>query len=827
MDIRLKARAGLRYLHLKWLLFLRAVLHLWVRSKVFPEDVAQTDINPDVPTCYVMDTYALSSLLILDKSCELNSMQRPLYPIADRDDLEPRAWAALRKLSGIGMRRVNTRSCPEILKALIKLSREDPSFEVQIVSVAILVGRAPDKEDSLTRLLFAEGWEVDGRLTRLLSTFISGRDTCVYFGPTMSLRSLVSESADDDIAARKVFRLARMQLRRIRETAIGPDLSHRRTLMKQVADSPRVRAAVAEAAESGDLDNRKLNLKVERTVEEIAANYSYSVIRFSDVMLTWVWNKLYNGVDFNHFKSFTENSTGKEIIYVPCHRSHVDYLLLSYLLYNNGYVPPHIAAGANLNLPGLGPLLRRGGAFFLRRNFRDDPIYSAVFDEYLSVILSRGVAIEYFIEGGRSRTGRLLPPKAGMLQMTVRAYLRQQKKPIIFQPVYIGYEQLVEGGSYITELGGKPKKSESLSDLLGIIGILRHNYGKVHVNFGEPLYLDSLLDSHAGAWQDAELEDKPEWLPALVDELATGIMTHINAAADVNPINLLAVCLLAAPKHALPEDELSQQIDLCLTILRSSQTPDKVTITDLEPAEIIQYGRELGVIKTLQHSLGDIIVIAEKSSVLLTYFRNNVSHLFALPSFLAACFLVLNEIPKSRVLRLFDPIYPFIRKELFLPWNNKEAKEALQHYIELFTSLELISGSRTLRRASGGSQSTASLGLLGRGLLQTFERYFITITVLSHRGSGTLNAGELEELCILYAQRISMLHEFDAPEFYDKTLFRTFIENLHQEGLVSEGETQRLEFGPELENLSAGARLVMSTELRHGILQVASGTTPD
>ena len=827
MDLRQKTRAGLSYIHLKWLLCLRAVLHLWVRSKVFPEDVAQSDINPELPTCYLMDTYALSSLLILDKSCELNRMQRPLYPIADCDELEPRAWAALRKLTGIGMRRVGARRCPELLKELISLSIEDPSFEVQIVSVAILVGRAPDKEDSLTKLLFSEGWEVGGRLTRLLSTFINGRDTCVYFGPTMSLRTLIDESADGDIAARKIFRLARMQLRRIRETAIGPDLSHRRTLMRQVVDSPRVNSAVKNAAESGDLDSKQLQIKVERMVEEIAANYSYSVIRFSDVMLTWVWNKLYSGVDFNHFRSFKENSNGREIIYVPCHRSHIDYLLLSYLLYNNGYVPPHIAAGANLNLPGLGQLLRRGGAFFIRRNFRDDPIYAVVFDEYLSVILSRGVAIEYFIEGGRSRTGRLLPPKAGMLQMTVRAYLRQPKKPIVFQPVYIGYEQLVEGGSYITELGGKPKKSESLSDLFGIFGILRHNYGKVHVNFVVPLYLDSLLDKHAGGWQDVELEDKPEWLPGLVDELANGIMTHINAAADVNPINLLAVCLLAAPKHALPLDELAHQIGLYQSILSSAQTPAKVTVTDLKPAEIIQYGLDLGVIKTLEHSLGDVVIIAEKSSVLLTYFRNNVSHLFALPSFLAACFLVLSEIPKSRVLRLFDSIYPFLRKELFLPWNNKEAKAVLQDYIELFTSLELISGRRTLRRASGGSQSTASLGLLGRGLLQTFERYFIAITVLSHRGSGTLSASELEQLCILYAQRISMLHEFDAPEFYDKTLFRTFIENLGQEGLVTEGENQTLDFGPELESLSEGARLVMSTELRHGIIQVASGKTPD
>ena len=202
-------------------------------------------------------------------------------------------------------------------------------------------------------------------------------------------------------------------------------------------------------AASEKLSREQVEREAKSAVVEIAANYSYAVIRFSDVVLTWLWNRLYKGVELHHFNKFEVNSSGKEVIYVPCHRSHIDYLLLSYLLYEHGHVPPHIAAGENLNMPGLGQFLRRCGAFFMRRSFRGDPLYSAVFDEYLSVMLARGVSIEYFIEGGRSRTGRLLPPKRGMLQMTVRAYLRTPRKPIIFQPVYIGYEQLVEGQSYI------------------------------------------------------------------------------------------------------------------------------------------------------------------------------------------------------------------------------------------------------------------------------------------------------------------------------------------------------------------------------------------
>jgi glycerol-3-phosphate O-acyltransferase len=569
----------------------------------------------------------------------------------------------------------------------------------------------------------------------------------------------VDEKSDDSIAVRKIYRLARTQLRQTREKAIGPDLSHRRTLLKKVINSERVQSAIAASLESGDTNPEKLRADAERAVQEIAANYSYSAVRVADVVLKWFWTKIFNGVDLNHFETFEKNSAGKEIVYVPCHRSHIDYLLLSYLLYINGHVPPHIAAGSNLNLPVLGQFLRRCGAFFLRRSFRTDPVYAAVFDEYLSIILAQGVSIEYFIEGGRSRTGRLLPPKAGMLQMTVRAYMRAPGKPIIFQPVYIGYEQLVEGNSYISELGGKEKKSESLGDLFSVFGILRRNYGEVHVNFGEPIYLDSLLQSHDKNW---------------------------------HPVNLLAICLLATAKHALPREELEYQIELCLKLLHSSPTAGKITVTGLGAREIIEYGLQLGVIEERPHTLGDIICVKQKAAVQLTYFRNNIAHLFALPSFIASCFLVRSELPRSRVLRQFSLSYPFLQKELFLPWNYKEAKSTMLEYIEVFKSLELITGTRTLKRASGGSQAV-------------------------------LSASELEEMCILYAQRISLLHEFDAPEFYDKTLFRQFIANLSAEGFVTEDEGGKLQFDEVLESISEDAKLVMSNELRHGIIQVASG----
>ena len=117
---------------------------------------------------------------------------------------------------------------------------------------------------------------------------------------------------------------------------------------------------------------------------EIAANYSYAFVRVASFALTWFWNKIYDGVELQHFRKFQELAPDYEIIYVPCHRSHIDYLLVSYFVYHNGLVPPHVAAGVNLNLPVLGRFVRKGGAFFLRRSFRSQKLYSAVFHEYLA-----------------------------------------------------------------------------------------------------------------------------------------------------------------------------------------------------------------------------------------------------------------------------------------------------------------------------------------------------------------------------------------------------------------------------------------------------------
>jgi glycerol-3-phosphate O-acyltransferase len=277
------------------------------------------------------------------------------------------------------------------------------------------------------------------------------------------------------------------------EAILGPDLSDRRNVVDKILYTPAIQHAINIDSKENSRELAKSRNLARSYLNEIASDYSSATVRFFDRFLTWLWTQLYNGVEVAHFERVRELASDYEIIYVPCHRSHMDYLLLSYVIYKRGLRVPYVAAGENLNIPVLGQILRNGGAFFMRRSFKGNPLYSAVFREYVHSMLMRNTPIEYFIEGGRSRSGRLLPPKKGMLAMTVQSHLRQAGKPIVFIPTYIGYERIMEGGTYVGELKGKPKESESLLGLLKASRKIERIFGHVHVSFGQPLYLADFM----------------------------------------------------------------------------------------------------------------------------------------------------------------------------------------------------------------------------------------------------------------------------------------------------------------------------------------------
>ncbi|MBK8283699.1 MAG: glycerol-3-phosphate 1-O-acyltransferase PlsB [Ahniella sp.] len=802
-----------------------ALTRPWLKIRTEPPEPGLLLKARQTPVVYLLERYGISNAVILEEACREHLLPPPLMPMPGGLMHKSRALLALSRRDGLWFRRPRNRTHSSGLSQIVAALRADPNLDVHVVPVSIFVGRAPASESGWFRVLFAENWNMVGRFRRLLGVLLNGRDTIVHFSAPVSLRDVLNDGMDTERTVRKASRVMRAHFRRIRTAVIGPDLSHRRTVIDTAINAEGVRQAIQASAGKERIKLEQAEARARSFAWEIAADYSHTVVRSASFLLQPFWNKLYGGIRTFNFDTLKQAAPGHEVVYVPCHRSHIDYLLVSYLLYVNGIVPPHIAAGVNLNLPVVGSLLRKGGAFFLRRSFRANALYSAVFSEYVAQLFKRGVSLEYFIEGGRSRTGRLLEPRAGMLAMTVRSYLRESQRPVVFQPVYIGYERLLEGKAYIGELSGKAKEKESLWGLFRSLKLLREKYGKVSVSFGEPIYLAQHLDNAVPNWREEAKQDKQPWFNDTVVDLAHRIMVNINRAADVNPINLLALALLATPKHAMAEDDLIRQIELFRRLLAELPYSDRVSITEMSAAEIIQYGEQMKVIERVKHPLGDVLEAPGDMGVMLSYFRNNVLHLFASSAWVACCFLNNRRLQRASVERLGRFIYPFIQNELFLSWTEEEFGEHLQQRIEGFIRLGLLEADgedgRILRRKIGQTDEAYQLRVIATSLQQAFERYYIAIALLVKKGAKRLSTSELENLCHLTAQRLSLLHTQAAPEFFDKSLFRGFISTLREKKVVWLDDQAKLDFGQDLDTMANDAKLILSRELRHSILKLA------
>ena len=804
-----------------WLL--RRFFRLWVRAAVQPADAPEALTAPRVPVCYVLERDSVADLAVL---CNVASRRGLPYPEKRSASLPVEER---RSYFDVGRRRrfwdaMATRRPPPHLLALVEALRADSVRDVLLVPTAVYWGRAPHKEGSWLRLLFTENWALTSRARKFVSVLINGRNVMVEMGEPISLRSLLDATPAGD-QARRVTRVLRGILRRQRAVRIGPDLSHRRTIIARVLRARAVRAVVAADAKDKHMTFRPGLLQARKYAFEIAANYSHAFVQIAEKLLGRVWNRVYDGVKLNHAGTLKEVSEGNEVVYVPCHRSHMDYLLMSYIIYHQGYALPHIAAGINLNIPVIGRFLRKGGAFFIRRSFGGNALYTVVFMKYLAAIMARGHSIEYFIEGGRSRTGRLLHPKTGMLSMTVRSFLRDPVRPVVFVPVYFGYERIVEANTYISELSGAPKKKESWLDLILSLRVLRERFGTVHVNIGEPIRLDALLDQHLPSWRTQRFDDDTR-LPAvnaLVGELGSSIMRGINSAAAVTPINLLATTLLASPRGALPESALLRQLDLYLKLLRAFPYSPRVTVTDATPAEIVLYGESLKIISRVPHKLGDVVKMSDESAQLIAYYRNNVLHLFALPSLVACAFIGNSMLQTSDIQRLAWRVYPYVASELFLRWREDELAKVVEEVLAALAEQGVLQPNEdrsAWMRPPPDSPGAMQLSMLAQATIQTIERYYLAISLLLKSGSGTITQKNLEQQCQLAAQRMNMLYGFNSPEFFDRSLFENFIDLLRERSVLKAGEGGNLEFDEVLARVAADAQLVLSEQIRHSILQV-------
>ena len=459
----------------------------------------------------------------------------------------------------------------EHVRALLELQRKRrDSQPILLVPQVFVWTNRPDTHGSqlLDALLGPREWPT---ALRTIAQFLSNyKHVELRAGEPLNLAHYLEhgENASDEVHVRRVIYALLRRLERERRTVTGPAQTAPDRQRLQVLRSPRLQQTIKHMAGERVADQTALYRRASKMLKAMQATPNGPTIKALDILLDRVFHRIYAGleVDMEGLERLRELGKDGSIVLLPSHKSHVDYLVLSYIMYENHMQLPMIAAGDNLAFFPLGPVLRRAGGFFIRRSFHGDKLYVVAVEAYVRRLLREGHMLELFLEGGRSRTGKLLAPKFGLLGMIVDAALGVTNRTVHFVPVSIGYERVVETGSYEHELSGGEKEKEDASGLLKTTAVLRHRYGRITVQFAPALTLESMRHE-VGLPADSELNEAGR--RTLVTRLANRTMDEINRVTAVTPGALTALAILSGRSRSVAHEELIVRCEQFVRVLHS------------------------------------------------------------------------------------------------------------------------------------------------------------------------------------------------------------------------------------------------------------------
>jgi len=539
------------------------------------------------------------------------------------------------------------------------------SVPIFIVPVMTAYGRRRDKEkESFINILFGQTEET-GALRQLVTFLRYSNKATVISGESIDLRDFISKN--EGMKPEVLYHdLRRELIERIDEekmSIVGPVLKSRNEIISMVLNDSNLNQFIEDMAARGTKSRDALVKEAGKYIREIAADYNDMFIEIWDKFLTWLWNNIYDGVvvDKQGLAKIRNISKRMPFVIIPCHRSHIDYLLLSYVFYKHNIQLPFVAAGTNLSFWPLGYIFRKSGAFFIRRTFKGNKLYGEVFAKYLEVILREGLPLEFFIEGGRSRSGKMVMPKFGLLSMLIQAYRKKAGDDLAMIPVYIGYDRVIEEESYLKELGGVPKERERPSDVIKSRKFLRKRYGRVYINIGEPTFLKSYLASQEKSFDNMSIEERQ----SLYRKISYEITLEINRVCVVTPFSLVASVLLCHDRRGISHDDLMTVLNSFYDYLSYRKVNFAATLVHKEKAfvDALNLFDESGVISKMGGDEEEpdemeetVYSLDDDNRLNLEYYKNNILHFFVSISFVAASLFSSHEdmISINRIVKDFQ-----------------------------------------------------------------------------------------------------------------------------------------------------------------------------
>ncbi len=633
--------------------------------------------------------------------------------------------------------------------------------EVFLVPLAVLRGRGFQRRESRLATLVYSVQEAPGEVKRLLSLLWNAKEASIIVGKEVHLGQFAQRyrQEGEERIVRRLARALQIFLHREERVVLGPTLLPKRSVRQMVVQGDDLAQLIHRLARERNQPESQLWRTAERYFDEIAANFHGSYFTVIEFLFNRIWPRVFQGFEYSGLEKVVECVKQHPVVLVPCHRSHFDYLILSYLFHANYLSPPHIAAGINLSFWPLGPLFRGAGAYFIRRSFEGNDLYKMVFRNYLAYLIREGYTQEFFIEGGRSRTGKILTPKLGMLSAIVSAFVSGVRRDLYLVPISIHYGRIVEEEAYKRELVGAEKEKESLWALFKARTVLRQKYGTVYVTFADPISLNDLLGDrkerlHAGAADPAVEEEKRRF----TQKLGFRILREVNAVTVVGATSVSSTVLLSSPHAAWRYPQFLTAAQTLLRFLRHQQI--RLTASLERNAEDFKENLAFlesgGLVQRLPGE-GGVIHVAPEKRIILDFYKNNSIHFFLLPALLSRALIsgLQGAAVKDEVSWWLD----LYRWEFALPEREAVAVE-LGQLLEYFRAEGAISSGNgeVVNPEHPLVHSTA-------GILDNFcEAYWITAaTLMQLQEGGMTQKALMESIRRRYATGL-LLGEVRKPE---------------------------------------------------------------
>ena len=578
--------------------------------------------------------------------------------------------------------------------------------------------RPPKTNPSIIDMIF--GTEAEPGITRKIYQLLRGsKKTFISYSKPINIKEFQNKNnvsskslPDQAVILRREIQSA---LSRHKQSILGPTLKKREELIDNILTSPKVQKIIHEHSLESETKILKVQKQAESYLYEIAANYSMNWIKMYDMVLNWMLKNIFEGmnIDTKGLSRVKEMAKNGPLVLIPCHKSHLDYLILSYIFHHNQMPCPHIAAGKNLSFWPLGTIFRGGGAFFIRRTFKGAKLYSQVFSAYIEKIINEGFNIEFFIEGGRSRTGKLLGPKYGILTQIINAFMESEQEDLILVPIYIGYDRVLEEKSYLKELSGGEKTPEDMKGLLKARKFLNKKYGKVYVNFNEPVSLKELIEN-------SDFKNDPESKKEIIQNIGLDIIDKIGKVSVATPYSVVAAAFLNNRQHTITGNKIREIVKTFLTYLTNTNAvlSDTLLVNPENSVNIvIETFRSRGFIETSEKEELNEFILPENKRSILDYYKNNSIAFFVPAAYTAMSIMELEafQFSTSSLHEGYAKFQKLLEKE-FIPDQTNSPDFIVRKVIKSFINDAILVPHQTL-------PDTYNITALGYKKLKSFSAF--------------------------------------------------------------------------------------------------------